>query len=84
MGTRARLPKILQAPQDVIAHAAGLLNQAPPPEIAFSEAQLSEMGQSFYAECKRVSNARLKAATGWQPKFPTYREGLAAIFRDSA
>ena len=71
-------------PQDVIAHAAGLLNQAPPPEIAFAEAQLSEMGKSFYAECKRVSNARLKAATGWQPKFPTYREGLAAIFRDGA
>lgn len=71
-------------PQDVIAYAAGLLNQAPPPAQAFAQAELSEMGKSFYAECKRVSNARLKAATGWQPRFPTYREGLAAILRQSA
>ncbi|MEZ6000348.1 SDR family NAD(P)-dependent oxidoreductase [Hyphomonas sp.] len=66
-------------PQDVIAHAADLLGMAPPPEIPIEEAGLSAMALSFYAECKRVSNARTKAALNWRPKYPTYREGLAAI-----
>ena len=66
-------------PQDVSAHAARLLGLAPAPEVALDEADLSEMARSFYSECKRVSNARLKAATGWRPAYPTYREGLAAI-----
>lgn len=66
-------------PQDVIAHAAGLLGMAPPPEVAFEEARLSPMARSFYAECKRVSNARAKAALGWRPAYPTYRDGLKAI-----
>ncbi len=67
-------------PQDVIAFAAELLGMEAPPEISFEEADLSAMAQSFYSECKRVSNARLKAATGWKPTYPTYREGMRAIF----
>ncbi|ABI77774.1 conserved hypothetical protein [Hyphomonas neptunium ATCC 15444] len=66
-------------PQDVIAHAAGLLGIDPPPEVPFDAASLSPMAASFYAECKRVSNARAKAALRWRPAYPTYREGLAAI-----
>ncbi|OZB17865.1 MAG: NAD(P)-dependent oxidoreductase, partial [Hyphomonas sp. 34-62-18] len=66
-------------PQDVIAYAAELLGIAPPPEIAFEDADLSPMAASFYSECKRVSNARAKAALGWRPAYPTYREGLTAI-----
>lgn len=66
-------------PQDVIAHAAALLGLDIPPEIPFEGAELSPMARSFYADCKRVSNARLKAATGWRPQYPTYREGLSAI-----
>ena len=66
-------------PQDVIAHAARLLGITPPPEVAFKDADLSPMARSFYAECKRVSNARAKAALGWRPQFPTYREGLRAL-----
>lgn len=66
-------------PQDVIAHAATLLGIDPPPEVPFETAGLSPMAASFYAECKRVSNARAKAALGWRPAYPTYREGLAAI-----
>jgi nucleoside-diphosphate-sugar epimerase len=37
------------------------------------------MAASFYDENKRVSNAQLKRALGWRPKYPTYREGLAAL-----
>ena len=66
-------------PQDVITHAAGLLGIDPPPEVLFDAADLSPMAASFYAECKRVTNARAKAALGWRPAHPTYREGLAAI-----
>lgn len=66
------------APSDVVlAHAADLLGRPPPPAIPFAEAGLSPAAQRFYAECKRVSNARAKAAFGWRPRFPTYREGLA-------
>ena len=66
-------------PQDVITHAASLLGVAPPPEVPFAEATLSPMAASFYGESKRVSNARAKADLGWAPRFPSYREGLAAI-----
>jgi dTDP-4-dehydrorhamnose reductase len=69
-------------PQDVVAHAAKLLGVAPPPEIPFSEARLSAMAQSFYGENKRVDNARLKSSLDITFAYPTYREGLAAIFRD--
>lgn len=66
-------------PQDVTLFAAQLLGLTPPPEVAFEDADLSDMARSFYSECKRVSNAKLKAATGWRPKYKTYREGVAAI-----
>ncbi|HCX10404.1 MAG TPA: NAD(P)-dependent oxidoreductase, partial [Hyphomonas sp.] len=66
-------------PQDVTAFAATLLGIARPPEVPFDEADLSPMARSFYAECKRVSNARAKAALGWRPVYPTYREGLSAV-----
>jgi nucleoside-diphosphate-sugar epimerase len=61
---------------DVLTYAANLLGIDPPPTVAFEDANLSPMAQRFYAECKRVSNARVKAALGWRPEFPTYREGL--------
>lgn len=66
-------------PQDVIAHAAGLIGVEPPIAETFETAELSDMARSFYADCKRVSNARAKAALGWTPAYPTYREGLRAI-----
>jgi nucleoside-diphosphate-sugar epimerase len=61
---------------DVLTYAADLLGIAPPPAVNFEDANLSPMAQRFYAECKRVSNARAKAALGWRPEFPSYREGL--------
>ncbi len=66
-------------PQDVVAYAAELLHMPPPPEIAFADAQLSPMAASFYADNKRVSNARLRQELGIALQFPTYREGLRAI-----
>lgn len=66
-------------PQDVTAHAAGLLSMTPPPEIAFEDAQLSPMAREFYADNKRVSNQAIKIALGIEMLHPTYREGLSAI-----
>jgi nucleoside-diphosphate-sugar epimerase len=66
-------------PEAVTAYAAGLLGMAIPPEEVFDAASLSPAAQRFWAENKRVSNARAKAELGWRPLFPTYREGLRAI-----
>ena len=67
------------ANSDVVAYAARLLGVAPPPEVALADAELSPAALRFYAESKRVSNARAKAELGWRPQYPTYREGLTAI-----
>lgn len=69
-------------PQDVIAYAAELLGMEPPPLIDWREAGMSPMAQSFYAENKRVRNARIKAALGIELRYPTYREGLKALIDD--
>ncbi|HET9067933.1 MAG TPA: SDR family oxidoreductase [Amaricoccus sp.] len=66
-------------PQDVIAHAAGLLGVPLPPEVPFAEAELSPMARSFYGESKRVANRRIKQDLGVRLAFPDYRAGLAAI-----
>ena len=66
-------------PQDVIAYAAGLLRVEPPPEEPFDANAISPASRRFYGESKRVSNARAKAALGWRPMYPSYREGLAAV-----
>jgi nucleoside-diphosphate-sugar epimerase len=66
-------------PQEVIAHAAGLLGLEPPPLIDWRDAALSPMARSFYSENKRIRNARTKAALGLSLRYPTYREGLAAL-----
>lgn len=66
-------------PQDVMEHAARLLGAPVPPDLPFNELGLSPATRRFYAENKRVSNARAKAELGWRPAYPTYREGLKAI-----
>lgn len=66
-------------PDEVIAYAAELLGVAPPPEVPFEEAELSPMARSFYADSRRVSNARIKSELRVSLAYPTYREGLAAL-----
>ena len=69
-------------PQDVIVYAAELMGIDPPPEIAFESADMTAMARSFYGENKRVSNARMKTELGFAPSYPTYKEGLMAIWRE--
>lgn len=66
-------------PEDVLAHAAELLGVAPPPEEDFASAEMTPMARSFYAESKRVRNDRIKTDLGVVLKYPTYRDGLAAL-----
>lgn len=67
------------ANSEVIAHAAALLGLAEPPLRPLDLDAMPPKSRRFYAENKRVSNARAKAELGWRPAYPTYREGLAAI-----
>ncbi|GMG84927.1 SDR family oxidoreductase [Paralimibaculum aggregatum] len=66
-------------PEAVIAHAARLLGLPPPPDEPFESAAMTPMARSFYAESKRVSNARLREELGVALAYPSYREGLAAL-----
>lgn len=67
-------------PQDVIAHACGLLGVDLPPEQDFATAVLSPMAASFYEDNKRVSNARIKQELGVKLRYPDYRAGLMALY----
>jgi nucleoside-diphosphate-sugar epimerase len=68
----------------VVEGAARLLGMDPPPAIPFEEARrsMSPMALSFWAENRRVANARTKAALGLAWRYPTWREGLAAILAE--
>lgn len=68
-------------PQHVLAYAATLLALPAPPSVEFATADLTPMARSFYSECKRISNARVKEALGLTLAYPTYRDGMA---RDAA
>jgi len=66
-------------PEDVIAEAARLLGLPIPPAEDFDTAEMTPMARSFYAESKKVSNARIKRDLGLRLRYPSYREGLAAL-----
>ncbi len=67
---------------DQVLLAAKLLDIDPPKELSMEEAQkiLTPMALSFYAGCVRVKNDKLKCALGVKLRYPTYREGLRALF----
>ena len=67
----------------VIEEACRLMRREPPPMQSLDEAGLSEMARGFYMENRRVANGKAKRVLGWQPRYPTYREGLAAISRSA-
>lgn len=71
-------------PQDVVTYAAEVSGMTPPPEVAFADADLSPMARSFYADNKRVKNARLRDDLGVTLAYPDYMTALAAMWRDGA
>ena len=72
------------APAEPILFAARLMGRAPPPEEKFDDAaaSMSPLALSFWQECRRVKNDKLKRALGVTLRYPTYREGLRALFEE--
>jgi nucleoside-diphosphate-sugar epimerase len=66
-------------PEDVVAYAAELLGLPVPPAVPFEEAGLSGMAASFWSECKRIKNERIRRDLEVELMYPTYREGLRAL-----
>ncbi len=58
---------------DPLAFAAQLLGATPPPEITYEEAapSMSPMAKSFWQECRRVKNDKLKRELGVTLSYPT-------------
>jgi nucleoside-diphosphate-sugar epimerase len=70
-------------PSKLITEACSLLGVEPPPLIPFNAANLGPMAASFWTECRRVSNQKLKQTLAVQLRYPTYREGLKTIFAEN-
>jgi len=68
-------------PQDLVTYAAHVMGIEPPAEIPFETAEMTPMARSFYSDNKRVSSKKVLAALGADLLYPTYREGLDAIWK---
>lgn len=66
-------------PEDVIEHAARLMGLPLPEAEDFAKAEMTPMARSFYAESKRVANARIRSELGVDLRYPDYRAGLKAL-----
>jgi nucleoside-diphosphate-sugar epimerase len=67
------------APGDIVAHAAEMIGVEPPPEVDFEDADLSPMARTFYEGSRRIANDLIKSELGVKLRYPTFREGLAAL-----
>jgi nucleoside-diphosphate-sugar epimerase len=72
------------APGDVVAYAAQMIGVTPPPEIDFEDADLTPMARSFYEGSRRIGNGLIKSELGVSLRYPTYREGLVSLIRQSS
>jgi nucleoside-diphosphate-sugar epimerase len=70
------------SPSEQTSFAARLLGVDPPREISYDEAKklLSPLALSFYEGCIRARNDKLKTVLGIKLRYPTYREGLRALY----
>jgi nucleoside-diphosphate-sugar epimerase len=66
-------------PEEVVAYAAELLGRPVPETVPFEAADLSGIAASFWSECKRVKNDRLRRILQVDLLYPTFREGLRAL-----
>lgn len=68
---------------EVAEYAAKLMGCDIPKRIPLAEAQLSKAMHDFFSENRLVSNDRIKKNLGIHLKYPSFREGLQAIFKES-
>jgi len=64
--------------KEVVQYAAALLQVEMPKEINFEDLENSKM-KDFYRDRKKVQNSKIKSM-GVKLKYPTFKEGLTAIF----
>lgn len=64
-------------PQDVLAYAAALGGLPLPAPQAWDDPAVPASLRRFYSSNKRIDSQGTREALQWQPRFPTYREGLA-------
>ena len=69
---------------EVTEHACRLLGLPLPPLETLEEANLSDMARGFYMENRRVANGKAKRVLGWEPRYPTYVEGLESLITPQA
>ena len=70
------------APQgDVVRFAAELLGVVPPEPITLDQADLTPMARSFYVSRRRLRSCLIGPELGVTLDYPTYREGLRALYR---
>ncbi|WP_194954750.1 Rossmann-fold NAD(P)-binding domain-containing protein [Sphingopyxis solisilvae] len=62
----------------LVEWGCAMLGAPLPPLQTLDEAGLSPAARAFYAENRRVANGKAKRLLSWNPRYPTYREGLAA------
>ena len=70
-------------PSAVVEYAASLMGIEPPPAMDWTSDALSNFERSFYEECRRTSNNRVKDELSITLKYPSYREGLKALWEKS-
>ena len=68
---------------DVAQFAASLLKRKCLEKVSIKSEMVSEMARSFYKEEKKVSNKRLKDELKYKLSFPSFKDGLRAIYKSS-
>lgn len=69
------------ASAEVTAYACELLGIPPPPLIPFADAvtAMSPMAREFWSDNRQISNRRMHETLLPELRYPTYRQGIAAI-----
>lgn len=67
------------ASHEPITYACELLDVMAPMMVPLESARLSVMARSFYKASRKVKNDKLKQTLQYSLKYPSYKEGLAAI-----
>ena len=62
----------------LVEWGCAMLGAPLPPLQTLGEAGLSPAARAFYAENRRVANGKAKRLLGWEPRYPSFRGGLAA------
>ncbi|MGB0934766.1 MAG: SDR family oxidoreductase [Alphaproteobacteria bacterium] len=62
---------------EVLEYACQQRGLPSPMQIPYEEAEMSEMAKSFYSECRRVRNDKIKQELGVKLQYPSYKEYYA-------